>query len=41
MAGDPARLAQFGNAGRAIVEREFSWSAAGDATVALYEQLLG
>lgn len=38
---DPARLARFGLAGRAIVEREFSWTAAGDATVALYRQLLG
>jgi glycosyltransferase involved in cell wall biosynthesis len=38
---DPARLAHFGLAGRAIVEREFSWSMAGDATVALYRQLLG
>jgi len=38
---DPARLAHYGLAGRAIVEREFSWTAAGDATVALYRQLLG
>ena len=38
---NPARLAQYGRAGRAIVEREFSWTAAGDATVALYRQLLG
>jgi glycosyltransferase involved in cell wall biosynthesis len=38
---DPARLARYGAAGRAIVEREFSWSAAGDATVALYRRLLG
>jgi glycosyltransferase involved in cell wall biosynthesis len=38
---DPARLAQFGRAGRTIVEREFSWTAVGDATVALYRQLLG
>ena len=38
---DPARLARFGLAGRAIVEREFSWTAAGDATIALYRQLLG
>ena len=28
--GDPARLAHYGLAGRAIVEREFSWRAAGD-----------
>ena len=39
--GDPARLAHYGLAGRAIVEREFSWTAAGDATVALYRELLG
>ena len=38
---DPARLAHYGLAGRTIVEREFSWTAAGDATVALYRQLLG
>jgi glycosyltransferase involved in cell wall biosynthesis len=39
--GDPARLAHYGLAGRKIVEREFSWTAAGDATVALYRELLG
>jgi glycosyltransferase involved in cell wall biosynthesis len=38
---DPVRLAHYGLAGRAIVEREFSWTAAGDATVALYRRLLG
>jgi glycosyltransferase involved in cell wall biosynthesis len=38
---DLARLARYGLAGRAIVEREFSWTAAGDATVALYGELLG
>ena len=38
---DPARLAHYGLAGRRIVEREFSWAAAGDATVALYRELLG
>ena len=38
---DPARLARFGLAGRAIVEREFSWTAVGDATIALYRHLLG
>jgi glycosyltransferase involved in cell wall biosynthesis len=38
---DPARLSRYGIAGRAIVEREFSWTAAGDATVALYRRLLG
>jgi glycosyltransferase involved in cell wall biosynthesis len=39
--GDAPRLARYGAAGRAIVEREFSWDAAGDATVALYRRLLG
>jgi glycogen(starch) synthase len=38
---DPARLERYGREGRAIVEREFSWRAAGDATVALYRVLLG
>lgn len=38
---DPARLSRYGAAGRAIVEREFSWRAAGDATLALYRRLLG
>lgn len=38
---DPGRLARYGAAGRGIVEREFSWTAAGDATVALYRRLLG
>ena len=38
---DAARLAHYGLAGREIVEREFSWSAAGDATVALYRDVLG
>jgi glycogen synthase len=38
---DEPRLARYGMAGRAIVEREFSWDAAGDATVALYRRLLG
>jgi glycogen synthase len=38
---DPARLAHYGLAGRTIVEREFSWTATGDATVALYRELLG
>jgi glycosyltransferase involved in cell wall biosynthesis len=37
---DPARLAHYGLAGRMIVEREFSWTAAGNATVALYQELL-
>ena len=38
---NPDRLSRYGAAGRAIVEREFSWTAAGDATVALYRRLLG
>jgi glycogen(starch) synthase len=38
---DPARLGHYGLAGRRIVEREFSWTAAGDQTVALYRALLG
>jgi len=38
---DEARLERFGPAGREIVEQEFSWRAAGDATVALYRELLG
>jgi glycosyltransferase involved in cell wall biosynthesis len=39
--GDPARLAPMGEAGRAIVEREFSWTVAGAATLGLYADLLG
>jgi glycosyltransferase involved in cell wall biosynthesis len=38
---DLARLAHYGLAGREIVEREFSWTTAGDQTVALYRELLG
>ncbi|MEP6914483.1 MAG: glycosyltransferase family 4 protein [Acidobacteriota bacterium] len=38
--GDPQRLAPMGLAGRAIVEREFSWGAAGAATLALYRDLV-
>jgi glycogen synthase len=37
---DRMRLIEMGHQGRAIVEREFSWTAAADATVALYEELL-
>ena len=37
---DAGRLSQYGLNGRAIVEREFSWTAAGDLTVALYRELL-
>lgn len=35
------RLPQMGLEGRAIVEREFSWTAAGAATLRLYRDLLG
>ena len=38
---DLSRLAHYGVGGRAIVEREFSWAAAGDTTLALYRELLG
>jgi glycosyltransferase involved in cell wall biosynthesis len=38
---DLARLSNYGRAGREIVEREFSWEAAGEQTVALYRELLG
>jgi len=38
--GRPERLRTMGAAGRAIVEREFSWEAAGAATLRLYEELL-
>jgi glycogen(starch) synthase len=38
---DLPRLAHYGLAGRTIVEHEFSWKHAGDATVALYRELLG
>ena len=38
--GSLDRLAAMGAAGRAIVEREFSWDAAGTATLRLYEELL-
>jgi glycosyltransferase involved in cell wall biosynthesis len=37
---DPSRLAQMGHAGRATVVREFSWDAAGAATLQLYADLL-
>jgi glycosyltransferase involved in cell wall biosynthesis len=37
---DPGRLASMGAAGRTIVEREFSWDAAGAATLRLYDDLL-
>jgi glycosyltransferase involved in cell wall biosynthesis len=38
--GDRSRLQQFGESGRAIVEREFSWEAAGAATLRLYDELV-
>jgi len=38
--GNPRKLEAYGDAGRAIVEREFSWDAAGRATLQLYEELL-
>lgn len=38
--GEPERLGAMGLAGRALVEREFSWDAAGAATLRLYEDLL-
>jgi glycosyltransferase involved in cell wall biosynthesis len=38
--GDPDRLVEMGIAGRAIVERDFSWDAAGAATIRLYESVL-
>jgi glycosyltransferase involved in cell wall biosynthesis len=37
---DAGRLREFGEAGRRIVEREFSWAVAGDRTVDLYRELL-
>ena len=38
--GEAKTLAAFGQAGRKIVETEFSWDAAGRATAALYKELL-
>ena len=38
--GQSARLPEMGLAGRAIVEREFSWEAAAAATLRLYDELL-
>ena len=37
---DPQRLAQMGNAGRGVVEAEFSWTSAVDKTLSLYAELL-
>jgi glycosyltransferase involved in cell wall biosynthesis len=39
--GDTGRLDDMGTAGRSIVENEFSWTAAGAATMHLYQELLG
>jgi glycosyltransferase involved in cell wall biosynthesis len=38
--GDLERLSAMGQAGRAIVESEFSWETAGAATVQMYQDLL-
>jgi glycosyltransferase involved in cell wall biosynthesis len=38
--GQPERLVKMGEAGRAMVEKHFSWEATGAATVRLYEELL-
>jgi glycogen(starch) synthase len=38
---DPERLRTMGKAGRAIVERDFSWRFAAAETIRLYERLLG
>jgi glycogen(starch) synthase len=38
--GDLERLASMGAAGRSIVEHEFSWEAAGSATMVMYDELL-
>ncbi|MGE0450121.1 MAG: glycosyltransferase family 4 protein [Vicinamibacterales bacterium] len=38
--GTPDRLPAMGDAGRALVEREFSWPAVADRHVALYDELL-
>jgi glycogen synthase len=37
---EPKKLAALGQAGRGIVEAEFSWQAAGQATLQLYQELL-
>jgi glycosyltransferase involved in cell wall biosynthesis len=36
----PDRLAAMGQAGRTIVERDFSWEATGAALLRLYDELL-
>jgi glycosyltransferase involved in cell wall biosynthesis len=38
--GELAQLAAYGAASRAIVEQEFSWDAAGRATIEMYKELL-
>ena len=38
--GQPDRLPEMGNVGRARVERQFSWEAAGAAVLQLYDELL-
>ena len=38
--GQHDRFSQMGSASRAIVEEEFSWSAAGAAVLRLYDELL-
>jgi glycogen synthase len=38
---DAGRRREMGEAGRRLVEREFSWTSAARATVALYQRLLG
>ena len=37
---NPRRLTAMGRAGRAVVEREFSWTAVTDRLLALYEEVL-
>ena len=39
--GPAVELAALGARGRIVVEQEVSWDAAGDATIRLYEELLG
>jgi glycosyltransferase involved in cell wall biosynthesis len=41
LAGDPARRAELGTGGRALVEREFAETIVAEQTVALYLRLLG
>jgi len=38
--GDPSRLVAMGTAGRVLVEREFSWTAAADLLLVAYRDLL-